>query len=90
LKTFSLMSPQMIDPVWLREVQGTHHEERVHHCGVTLNGTHLRFIAPYEDCPEDGTPMVVWLGRNFICATRAEFGDAARVIRREPELAASN
>jgi hypothetical protein len=34
--------------------------------------------------------MVVWLGRNFICATRAEFGDAARVIRREPELAASN
>ena len=84
------MSPQMIDPVWLREVQGAHHEARVHHCGVTLNGIHLRFLAPYDDCPADGTEMVVWLERNFRCATKAEFHGMAPVAPRVPELATLN
>lgn len=88
MKTFSLMSPQMIDPVWLRGVQGAHHEARVHHCGVTLNGVHLRFLAPYEDCPEDGTEMAVWLGRNFYCAPKAEFACEVPGTLREPEMAA--
>ena len=87
MKTFSLMSPQMIDPVWLRGVQGAHHEARVHHCGVTLNGVHLRFLVSYEDCPEDGTEMVVWLGRNFYCAPKAEFAWEAPGTLREPEMA---
>jgi hypothetical protein len=90
LKTFSLMSPQMIDPVWLRQVQGAHHKALVHHCGVTLNRIHLRFLAPDEDCPADGTEMVVWLERNFLCATTDEFGVAAAVSPSEPELAARN
>lgn len=84
------MSPQMIDPVWLREVQGAHHEARVHHCGVTLNGVHLRFFVPCEDCPDDGTAMVIWLDRNFRCATKAEFACEAPGILREPEMAASS
>jgi hypothetical protein len=90
VKTFSLISPQMIDPVWLREVQGAHHEARVHHCGVTLNGVHLRFLAPYEECPDDGTEMVAWLGRNFCCATRAEFACESPGALREREMAAHN
>ena len=90
VKTFSLMSPQIIDPVWLRGVQGAHHEACVSHCGVTLNGVRLRFLVPYEECPADGTAMVVWLGRNFCCATKAEFACEAPGILREPELAARN
>ena len=80
----------MIDPVWLRQVQGAHYEARVHHGGVTLNRIHLRFLAPDEDCPADGTTMVVWLARNFCCATKAEFSDAAPAVLREPELAVRN
>ena len=80
----------MIDPVWLREVQGAHYEARVHHCGVTLNRIHLRFLAPDEDCPADGTEMVVWLERNFRCATKAEFHGMAPVAPRVPELATLN
>ena len=87
MKTFSLMSPQMIDPLWLRGVQGAHLEACVSHCGVTLNGIHLRFLVPCEECPGDGTAMVVWLGRNFFCATKAEFAREAQEIVREPELA---
>ncbi|MGA2016213.1 MAG: hypothetical protein ABSH26_04600 [Opitutaceae bacterium] len=93
MKTFSLMSPQMIDPVWLREVQCAQHEARVHHCGVTLNGVHLRFLVSHEDCPDDGTAMVVWLGRNFCCATKADFACEASGIPGAPleaEVAAHN
>jgi hypothetical protein len=34
--------------------------------------------------------MVVWLSRNFYCATKAEFACEAPGILREPELAARN
>ena len=84
------MSPQMIDPAWLRGVRGARHEARVHHCGVTLDGVHLRFLVPYEDCPDDGTVMVVWLSRNFCCATRAEFASEAQALLREPDMATRN
>jgi hypothetical protein len=80
----------MIDPVWLQGVQGARLEARVHHHGVTLNGIHLRFIAPYEDCPAEGTVMVAWLERNFRCATKAELAGAVPEAQREPELATRN
>jgi len=93
VKTYSLMSPQMIDPLWLRGVQGAHLEACVSHCGVTLNGVHLRFLVSHEDCPDDGTAMVVWLGRNFCCATKADFACEASGIPGAPleaEVAAHN
>lgn len=84
------MSPQTIDPVWLRGVQGTHYEACVRYCGVTLNGVRLRFLVPHEDCPDDGTAMVVWLDRNFCCATKAEFARESPGILREAATAAHN
>jgi hypothetical protein len=84
------MSPQLIDPDWLRGVQGAHHNAHARPCGVTLNRIRFHFLAPVMDCPADATAMEAWLERNILCATSAGFGDAARAIPRRPEPAAGN
>ena len=75
MKTFSLMSPPVIRPDWLRRIRGSYHGAVIRHSSVALLGVHLRFIAPEGEFPEEGTEVVVWLGRNFLCATRADFTD---------------
>jgi hypothetical protein len=88
MKTFSLLFPQMIDPLWLREVQGAHREACAHHYGATLNRIHFHFRAGVVDCPADETAMEAWLGRNVLGATKAAFGNSPRAISFEPQPAA--
>jgi len=85
MKIFSLASPRPVDPAWMRRVQHGRHAAVVGADGtVELDGVTLRLC---EDILTQGTAVVVWLERRFVCA-RADDIAAQRAAREAEQMSA--
>jgi hypothetical protein len=88
LRTYGLQAEGKIDRMWLRQVRSARYEGFVYQGGVTLGQVRLPFASTEDECPADGTPVVVWWDRGFTCAHRDEIHGAGRLSGRSNELAA--
>lgn len=75
LPTFALRPPDTIDPRWFNQVRYGRHDAVVDGGAITLFGTKLRF--PSVEHPADGTAVVVWLDRDFVCARKHDLDETA-------------
>lgn len=88
MKTFTLATPDFLEPAWFQRVRHGQHSSVVGDDGsVTVEGVSLSFRG--EPPPPD-TPVRVWLSATgfFICATEAELNREAQE-RRDREAAES-
>ena len=78
MTTHRLLSPPFLDPRWMAGIGHARRASTVNPDGtVNLAGETLRFETPSE-APPPGTPVQVWLGRWFYCATQADLDEAER------------
>jgi hypothetical protein len=86
MKTYRLDNPGLLDPTWFQRVRHGRHEAVVTDDGhIHLDGVALRFA--HGECLPAGTPVQVWLDRNFVCGTVDDLQSAAQAHHRQREKA---